>query len=61
MRKYCCDGLKKFIKEDKYGAGLGSDKIMISCIKEMSNDLKTCLNIVIKFCPFCGKKLGEER
>ena len=59
MRKYCCKGLEGFIKKGKYGAGLSSgdtSKIMISVIREMSNDLKTCMNIVIRYCPFCGKK-----
>ena len=56
MRKFCCKALGKFIKKDKYGAGLSDGRLMISVIEEMSNDLKTCMNIVIWYCPFCGKE-----
>lgn len=58
MREYCCKVLKKFITKDKYGAGLSNGRLMISVIQEMSNDLKTCMNIIIWYCPFCGEGIG---
>jgi len=64
MREYCCNGLKDFITKDKYGAWLSSEeesRLMISVIREMSNDLETCMNVVVKYCPFCGKKTDVKK
>lgn len=60
MRYYCCEALRMFIEEDEYGTTFSDGRILLSCIKEMSNDTTTCLNIVIQYCPFCGKEIMDK-